>query len=236
VPAAQLTPGEKMLELEDVTKAFPGPAGPLTVLRGVSLAVLPGETVAVLGPSGSGKSTLLNLMGALDVPDSGTVRFEGKDLSGRSEAERAAFRNRRVGFVFQAHHLLPQLTVWENVLVPAVVGGVGEAVEERARRLLDRVGLAGRADRMPGTLSGGERQRTAVVRALVNGPALLLADEPTGSLDRATAGEIADLLLDLNREEGTALVVVTHSDALADRMGRVLSLRDGRLADARSKE
>jgi ABC-type lipoprotein export system ATPase subunit len=192
-----------------------------------------GETVAVLGPSGSGKSTLLHIMGAMDVPTTGSVRFEGRDLGGLSEDERAALRNRRIGFVFQSHHLLPQLTVRENVLVPAIVGGVTDEVEARAERLIERVGLAERADHRPGALSGGERQRVAVVRALVNAPALLLADEPTGSLDRATADDLSTLLTDLNREEGTALVVVTHSEALAGRMGRGYVLRDGLLADAR---
>jgi len=224
------------IELESVSRTYDGPAGPVNVLRDVSLAVDEAETVAVLGRAGSGKTTLLNLMGALDTPTSGHVRFEGSDLGRLDEAARAAFRNDRVGFVFQEHHLLPQLTVWENVLVPALVGGVSDAVEERARRLLARVGLEDRLGHTPGALSGGERQRVAVVRALVNEPGLLLADEPTGSLDRATAGEIAALLVGLNREEKTALVVVTHDEDLAGRMDRVLRLRDGVLTSQGGSE
>jgi ABC-type lipoprotein export system ATPase subunit len=222
-----------LLQLESVTKSYDGPAGPVEVLRGVTLGVDAGDTVAILGPSGSGKSTILNLMGALDTPTAGVVLLEDRAVAFLAETERAALRNERVGFVFQQHHLLPQLTVRENVLLPALVGGVTDEVEARAKRLIERVGLEDRVDHTPGALSGGERQRAAVVRALVNGPALLLADEPTGSLDRETAGEISTLLLDLNREEGTALVVVTHSEALAQRMDRVLRLRDGALTDDR---
>jgi predicted ABC-type transport system involved in lysophospholipase L1 biosynthesis ATPase subunit len=222
-----------LLELSNVRRTYAGPTGPLEVLRGVSLSVAEGESLAVLGPSGSGKSTLLNLMGALDVPTAGNVRFEGRDVGALEEDERAALRNARVGFVFQSHHLLVQLTVWENVLVPALVSGVTREIEERARRLLERVGLVNRLEHTPGALSGGERQRVAVVRALTNAPGLVLADEPTGSLDRTTAADLSDLLVEINREEGAALVVVTHSETLADRMGRVLVLRDGRLADAK---
>lgn len=218
-----------LLELKNVKRSFDGPAGSVDVLRGVSVAVDTGCALAITGSSGCGKSTLLNLMGALDVPSSGQVVLDGHDLTELSDDERAKVRNTRVGFVFQAHHLLPQLTVWENVLVPALVDGVTTEVEERAKRLLDRVGLADRMDHTPGALSGGERQRVAVVRALVNAPALLLADEPTGSLDRATGDALGDLLLELNREERTALVVVTHSEALASRLHRVLALEDGEL-------
>jgi lipoprotein-releasing system ATP-binding protein len=217
------------LELRDVTRTYDGPTGPVEVLRGVSVAIDAGETLAVLGPSGSGKSTLLNLMGTLDGPTTGQVLHDGRDAATLDESARAALRNARIGFVFQAHHLLPQLTVRENVLVPGIVTGVTDEVEARALRLLERVGLAPRLDHAPGALSGGERQRAAVVRALVNAPGLVLADEPTGSLDRVTAGEISDLLVDLNREEGTALVVVTHSEDLAARMDRTVVLRDGLL-------
>ncbi len=232
-----------LLVLEEVTKRYPAPApggraeadaeNP-PVLRGVSLTVGAGDRLAVVGPSGSGKSTLLNIMGTLDRPTSGRVLLEGTDLAGLDEEALAEVRRRRIGFVFQLHHLLPQCTALENVLVPALAAErrVPAEVEARARRLLERVGLADRMDHRPGQLSGGERQRVAVARALVNRPALLLADEPTGSLDRAASERLADLLLELNREEGVALVVVTHALDLARRMDRVMELRDGRLVPA----
>jgi lipoprotein-releasing system ATP-binding protein len=224
-----------VLELRDVRKAFRSPDGSrkLPVLNGVSLAVHPGETVAVVGPSGSGKSTLLALMGALDVPDQGSVLLDGTDLTTMSERDRAQVRSRRVGFVFQSHRLLPQCSAWENVLVPTIpvrrAGGTAgsEPTEARARRLLERVGLADRLGHRPAELSGGECLRVAVARALVNRPNLLLADEPTGSLDERSAHELAELLVEVNREEGTSLVVVTHSAALADLMGRRLALHGG---------
>ena len=225
-----------LLELKNVNRDFEGPTGQVEVLRDVSISIDTGEALAILGPSGCGKSTLLNLMGALDVPTAGQVLLDGRDLAGLSEDERAAVRNTRLGFVFQAHHLLVQLTVWENVLVPALVTGVTREIEERARRLLDRVGLEDRMEHTPGALSGGERQRVAVVRALVNSPDLLFADEPTGSLDRATSDALGELLLELNREEGTALVVVTHSEDLAGRLGRVLHLSDGIISEAKGEQ
>ncbi len=224
---------QMLLELKNVKRGFAGPMGAVDVLRGISVSVEAGSALAILGPSGCGKSTLLYLMGALDVPTSGQVLLDGRDLTDLTDDERAKVRNTRIGIVFQAHHLLAQLTVRENVLVPALVTGVTDEVEERARRLLDRVGLADRMGHTPSTLSGGERQRVAVVRALVNSPGLLLADEPTGSLDRATGDALGDLLLELNREEGTALVVVTHSETLAARMDRVLTLTDGKLDPAK---
>jgi lipoprotein-releasing system ATP-binding protein len=193
-----------------------------------------GETLAIVGPSGSGKSTLLNIIGTLDRPSSGTVRLDGQDLTELDEAQLASLRNRRIGFVFQAHHLLPHCTVLENVLVPTLATrerAEQEGAGQRARRLLDRVGLGARLDHRPGQLSGGERQRVAVVRALINQPQLLLADEPTGALDRAAAEALAELLVDLNREHGVTLIVVTHALDLARRMGRVNVLKDGRLAD-----
>jgi ABC-type lipoprotein export system ATPase subunit len=225
-----------LLELKKVKRSYEGPSGSIDVLRGVSISIGTGEALAILGPSGSGKSTLLNLIGGLDVPTSGQVLLDGRDLATMTDDELAGVRNTRIGFVFQAHHLLAQLTVRENVLVPALVAGVTGAVEARARRLLDRVGLSDRLEHTPGALSGGERQRVAVVRALVNAPDVLLADEPTGSLDRVTGGDLGDLLLELNREEKTALVVVTHSTALARRMDRVLSLQDGTTHEAREPQ
>jgi len=225
-----------LLELDHVAKQFDSPegAGTLAVLKDVSLRVAAGERLAVVGVSGSGKSTLLNLIGALDRPTSGRVLLEGRDLASLPERGLAAVRNRRIGFVFQLHHLLPQCTALENVLVPTLAGGGGPGAadaEARARGLLERVGLGSHLAHRPGQLSGGECQRVAVARALINRPALLLADEPTGSLDRASAQSLAQLLVDLNREEGVALIVVTHAEALAARMGRVLELRDGTLRE-----
>jgi lipoprotein-releasing system ATP-binding protein len=209
-------------ELRAVSKGYGPPgAGRVEVLRGVDLAVLPGETLAIVGPSGSGKSTLLNILGTLDLPDAGEVWLEGREVERLDARKLARVRNRLIGLVFQLHHLLPHLGVLENVLVPALVSGNPAALE--------RVGLGHRLDHRPSQLSGGERQRAAVVRALVNRPALLLADEPTGSLDRRSAESLADLLIELNREEGTALVVATHAPSLAARMGRTLQLDGGRL-------
>lgn len=223
-----------LLELTGVAKTYDaGEIGaPTEVLRGVDLRLDAGETLAVVGASGCGKSTLLNIIGTLDRPSRGQVRLAGEDLSGLDDEALAALRNRRLGFIFQLHHLLPQCTVLENVLVPTLAGFAAdrrESAEERARRLLGRVGLAERLGHRPGQLSGGERQRVAVVRALINEPQLLLADEPTGALDRASAQRLADLLVELNREEAVSLIVVTHSLELANRMQRVLELRDGRL-------
>jgi len=222
--------GSALVELTGIRKSY---GGMPEVLGGVDLRIGAGETLAVTGPSGCGKSTLLNIVGALDRPDSGSVRFEGAEMLELDEKRLSAIRNRRIGFVFQFHHLLPQCTVLENVLVPTIVHGHGrQAAADRARKLLEKVGLSGKLSSRPGQLSGGERQRAAVVRALVNSPALLLADEPTGSLDRAGSENLADLLGDLNRDEGVAMMVVTHSPHLARRMGKVLELRDGQLAPA----
>lgn len=199
------------------------------VLAGLNLAVHRGETLAIVGPSGCGKSTLLNLLGTLDQPTAGSVRIAGEDPAGFDDARLAALRREKIGFVFQQHHLLPQCSIWENVLIPTLPGKAAQAARDRADRLLDRVGLTEKRSAMPGELSGGQRQRIAVVRALINAPELLLADEPTGSLDRRTADELADLLTQLNQEEGTALVVVTHAEPLAAHMDRQLELRDGKL-------
>ena len=219
-----------LVQLQGVTRSFVTPGGAETpVLRGVDLAIAAGESVAITGPSGCGKSTLLNLIGALDRPSSGSVRFEGADLASLDEAGLAALRSKSIGFVFQLHHLLPQCSVLENVLVPAIIAGGAAAAEERARKLLARVGLGERLDHRPAQLSGGEAQRASVVRALINKPKLLLADEPTGSLDRANAESLARLLLELNREEQVALVLVTHAPDLAAQAGRVLRMKDGRI-------
>jgi len=223
-----------LLELIRVGMRYEGPAaaaGP-EVLRDVSLEVRAGESLAVIGPSGSGKSTLLNIIGTLDRPTSGTVLLDGANPCEMDDRRLAAFRNRHVGFVFQLHHLLPQCTALENVLVPTLAGEApGDDARSRAQGLLERVGLGERLSYRPGQLSGGECQRVAVVRALINRPRLLLADEPTGSLDRRSAEALADLLVQLNREEALAMIVVTHSADLARRMGRVLELRDGTLAE-----
>ncbi len=220
-----------ILELSGVSKSYASPEGVETsVLRGVDLTIAKGESVAIAGPSGCGKSTLLNIIGTLDRPSSGRVSLDGRDVSALPEAELAAVRSQVVGFVFQLHHLLPQCSILENVLVPTLVTKGAGDVEARARGLLERVGLGQRLSHRPGQLSGGECQRAAVVRALINKPKLLLADEPTGSLDRASAESLAALLGDLNREEGVALVYVTHAADLAAKAGKVYDLRDGRLA------
>jgi ABC-type lipoprotein export system ATPase subunit len=221
-----------VLELVDVSKRYIAPSGPQEeVLTQVSLRVGAGQSVAVVGPSGSGKSTLLNISGSLDTPTSGQVIIDGENLSGLNESALAEIRNRKVGFVFQLHHLLPQCTVLENALVPALAADSRADIEvaERAEMLLSRVGLADRMHYRPGSISGGERQRAAVVRALVNRPRLLLADEPTGSLDRSSAESLAELLLEINRDDGVTLVVVTHSESLARRMQDVYALRNGKL-------
>jgi ABC-type lipoprotein export system ATPase subunit len=224
-----------LLELAHISKRYTSPAGgdgPL-VLKDVSLRLAAGESVAVVGPSGSGKSTLLNIIGGLDRPTSGKVMLSGRNLAEMSDKDLAAVRNREFGFVFQLHYLLPQCTVLENVLVPTLVNSrrAAHEADERARRLLERVGLGERISYLPGQISGGERQRAAVVRALVNNPKLLLADEPTGSLDRASAENLARLLVELNREEGVTLIVVTHSAALAEQMSGRRLLRDGLLLE-----
>jgi ABC-type lipoprotein export system ATPase subunit len=221
-----------LVELTHVQKNYAPPAG--VVLRDINFQLAAGEAVAIVGPSGSGKSTLLNLIGALDQPTKGIVRFEGRNLVDLTANELADLRNREIGFIFQLHHLLPQCTVLENVLIPTLthpaVLNTAETVQ-RAERLLDRVGLKPRLHYRPGQLSGGERQRTAVVRALINQPKLLLADEPTGSLDQAGADNLAQILQELNQEEHVALAIVTHSRELAGRMKRVWELRDGVLQD-----
>jgi lipoprotein-releasing system ATP-binding protein len=218
------------LIVEDLTKRYSTRAEPLEVLRGVSCQLNAGENLAILGPSGCGKSTLLQIIGTLDTPTSGRVTLAGTDPFALDEPRLAAFRNHQIGFIFQDHHLLPQCSVLENVLVPTLADGrPSSAVVERARMLLDRVGLATRLDHRPAELSGGERQRTAIARALVNRPALLLADEPTGNLDRTTAAGVSKLLLELQAAEQTMLIVVTHSLDLAGLLNRRLELNEGHL-------
>jgi len=217
------------LRVSDLVKTYASAAGDLPVLRGVSLEAVPGETVAVVGASGSGKSTLLNLIGALDQPTSGRIMLGDVDVAALTGDRLADYRRTRVGFVFQDHHLLPECTVWENVLLPLVTAGGAVHRSPRAEELLAQVGLADRRDELPQRLSGGERQRVAVARALVNNPPLVLCDEPTGSLDRDTARAVGELFIDLARRHGSILIVVTHNLELAGRCSRQLELRDGRL-------
>jgi lipoprotein-releasing system ATP-binding protein len=218
------------LIVDSITKEFPTRAESLVVLRGASLELSRGQNLAILGPSGSGKSTLLYVIGTLDRPSGGQVQLQGADPFQLDEPQLADFRNERIGFVFQDHHLLPQCSVLENVLLPTIAqrGSDGEFVE-RAKMLIDRVGLSSRIDHTPAELSGGERQRVAVARALIRKPVLLLADEPTGNLDRSTAASVGKLLLELQREENTMLIVVTHSLELAALFDRRLELDAGRL-------
>jgi putative ABC transport system ATP-binding protein len=218
-----------IVEARQISRVFEMPAGPVTAVRDVSLRIDGGDHIAVRGPSGCGKSTLLHILGCVETPTSGTLLFDGRDVAGLSDAARAALRLRHIGFVFQRFFLLPMLTAWENVELPLAEAGVPR--DERRRRtaeLLEYVGLAGRADHRPSQLSGGEMQRIAIARAIANRPRLLLADEPTGELDRATGEQIASLLDRVNAG-GTALVIVTHDEVLAERCRRVLTMRDGRI-------
>ncbi len=209
-----------MLSVESISKRFETRGGTLEVLRDVTLKLDRGESVAIMGPSGSGKSTLLNIIGTLDTPSSGSLTIDGCDPFSLSERELARFRNRRIGFVFQDHHLLPQCSVLENVCLPALADKANQDVSQRAAELLERVGLADRMDHRPAELSGGEKQRAAVARAVIHRPVLVLADEPTGNLDQASSETVADLLAELPRDEQAALVVVTHSESLAARFAQ----------------
>ena len=238
----------QLIQLRNVSKRYDA----VSVLADVSLTVARGESLAIVGPSGSGKSTLLQIIGTLDRATSGDVLLDGKNLAALDDVQLAAVRSQQIGFVFQSHYLLPQCTVLENVLVPTLAnpspglpatlspsdgerdgvrGSPVETAEARATRLLKRVGLGERLNHRPGQLSGGERQRAAVVRALINCPQLLLADEPTGALDHASATALGELLVELNKEEGVTLIVVTHAMDLAKRMGRVLRIEDGKLTE-----
>jgi lipoprotein-releasing system ATP-binding protein len=220
-----------MLEVDRISKSFLSPAGELRVLDGVSFVLAPGERMAIMGPSGSGKSTLLSILGGLEEPTTGTVRLDGADPCSMTADARAFYRNRRIGFVFQEHHLLAGCTAVDNVVLPALAtGSVHRDIEVRARRLLERVGLGDRLGSLPAELSGGERQRVAVARAVVLSPRLILADEPTGQLDAHAAATVTELLVELTAEAGGMLVVVTHAEAVAARVGTVRHLVDGRLA------
>ncbi len=224
---------EAVLRAVDLVKTFEDVRRKVEVLRGVNLSIARGDRVAIVGASGSGKTTLLQLLGGLDEPTSGEVLVEGVAMSRLSDVERGRLRNRSLGFVYQFHHLLPEFTALENVALPLLVRGARpKEAEAQAAELLERVGLAERLDHRPGQLSGGERQRVALARALVTRPAAVLADEPTGNLDRATGNRVFELLLELNEALGTSVVVVTHDPELARRMERVLELEDGQLRPA----
>jgi lipoprotein-releasing system ATP-binding protein len=219
-----------LLDVKNISKSYPTPHGPLPVLSDVSLTLAPGDAAAIMGPSGTGKSTLLYILGALEPPTSGTLTLDGRNPFTLDPAALARFRNEQVGFVFQDHCLLPQCSVVENVLIPTLVAaGRGGDDLERARRLIGQVGLADRADHRPAALSGGERQRAAIARALIRQPRLLLCDEPTGNLDRASADNVASILLALPKQQEVILIIVTHSPQLAERCPIRFELQDRRL-------
>ena len=219
-----------LYKFSNVIKIFSAPGENLEILKNINLVVEEGEALAIVGTSGSGKSTLLHLMGALDTPSTGGICFEGRDMALMSADQKAAFRNKTLGFVFQFHHLLPEFSALENVAMPAIIGGASQrSVMPRAREMLDRVGLSARMDSKIATLSGGERQRVAIARAVFMRPRVLLADEPTGNLDEVTGAQVGALMNELNRELGMTLVVVTHNRELAAGMGRTLELKAGTL-------
>lgn len=230
-PSIHSAAPDLVLEAVGLSKRFEEGANVLQVLRDVNLQVARGERLAIIGSSGSGKTTLLQLLGGLDTPSAGTVRVDGQDMSGLSDARRGSLRNRAIGFVYQFHHLLPEFTALENVAMPLLIRRVPlSQARDQAAGLLGQVGLGERLTHKPGQLSGGERQRAAVARALITRPSVVLADEPTGNLDGANGKRVFDLMLSLNEQTGTSLVVVTHDMEIARRMSRVLSLQDGVLA------
>ena len=221
-----------MINVTGVSKVYPSPAGEVSVLQNLDLSVAAGEAVSIVGPSGSGKTTLLNILGALDSPTSGTVEIGGQNLAQLDEAATAQFRNQSIGFIFQLHYLLPQCSVLDNVLVPRLAGGWEESASDtraRAESLLEDVGLKDRLTHKPSQLSGGEQLRVAIARSLINEPKIILADEPTGSLDPSTGEKVADLLIESNQGKGVALIVVTHNPGLAAKMGTTYRLEGGRL-------
>ena len=219
-----------LYKFSNVSKIFSAPGENLEILTNINLVVEEGEALAIVGTSGSGKSTLLHLMGALDTPSTGAVFFDGQDMARMTPDQKAAFRNRTLGFVFQFHHLLPEFSAVENVAMPAIIGGERQAViMSKAREMLERVGLSARMESKISTLSGGERQRVAIARAVLMRPRVLLADEPTGNLDEGTGAQVGTLMNELNRELGMTLVVVTHNRELAAGMGRTLELKAGTL-------
>jgi len=220
-----------LLKLQNIVKGYgePGMHSYRAVLNDLNLELKQGEKVAIIGPSGSGKTTLLNLIGALDQPESGKILFDEKDITGYSKTELATFRNKQVGFVFQLHHLMPQLSLWENVMLPLLPKGnrISKEQKEWAEYLIKKVGIWEQRNQKPSEMSGGECQRTAVVRALINKPELILADEPTGALDEENAAALTGLLLKLSTEEGVTLLTVTHSAVLAEKMDKVYKLKNG---------
>jgi lipoprotein-releasing system ATP-binding protein len=219
---------EPIVTVQNVTKAFEHEGRSLEVLKGIDLEIERGEMVTIVGPSGAGKSTLLHLIGTLDLPTAGRILYEGRDVTRLGSSELAEFRNRSIGFVFQFHHLLPEFTALENVLMPGLIQG-RRRLEGRARQLLDEVGLSERLTHRPGELSGGEQQRVALARALLMEPKLVLADEPTGNLDSQTSASVQSLFFDLNRRHGTTFLIVTHSRDFAAMMPRQVSMTDGRI-------
>mgnify|MGYP002624879982 CR=1 FL=1 len=222
-----------MIKVRNITKSF----GPLQVLKGIDLDIAKGEIVSIVGPSGAGKTTLLQIMGTLDKADTGTVEIDGVDISRMSQTRLAHFRNQRIGFVFQFHQLLPEFTALENVMIPAFIGGMGKKeARRRAEELLDFMGLADRAQHKPNELSGGEKQRVAVARALVNSPAVVMADEPSGSLDSQNKQELHQLFFDLRDRMGQTFVIVTHDETLAALTDRTIHMRDGKIEEGSPKD